>query len=115
MSGFTAGMLSFAILLALLAARVAIGVAMLAAGSGGLIWIAGLLPYLSFLKPTPFETFASYPLSVIPLFLLMGNVAAGAGLSKRLFAGANALVGHYRGGLAMAAVSACAAFGTICG
>src|SRR5262249_19616624 len=63
--------------------------------------IAGLRPYLSFLKTTPFEGFASYTLSVIPLFLLMGNVAAGAGLSKRLFAGANALVGHYRGGLAM--------------
>jgi len=115
MSGFAAGALSFAVLLALLATRVPIGVAMLAVGSGGFIWIAGLRPYLSFLKTTPFEGFASYTLSVIPLFLLMGNVAAGAGLSKRLFAGANALVGHYRGGLAMAAVSACAAFGTICG
>src|SRR5882724_185808 len=115
MSNFAAGLVSFLILLLLLALRVPIGVAMLAVGAGGFIWIQGLGPLLSFLKTTPFETFAGYSFSVIPLFLLMGNVASGSGLSSRLFRGANALLGHYRGGMAMAAVGACAAFGTICG
>jgi TRAP-type mannitol/chloroaromatic compound transport system permease large subunit len=115
MSNFAAGLLSFLLLLMLLALRVPIGVAMMAVGVGGFIWIQGLAPLLSFLKTTPFETFAGYSFSVIPLFLLMGNVASGSGLSARLFRGANALFGHHRGGMAMAAVGACAAFGTICG
>jgi C4-dicarboxylate transporter, DctM subunit len=115
MSNFSAGLFSFVILLGLLAIRVPIGVAMLAVGSGGFIWIAGYLPFLAFLKSAPFETFANYSFSVIPLFLLMGNVASSSGLSARLFRGANAILGHHRGGMAMAAVGACAAFGTICG
>jgi C4-dicarboxylate transporter, DctM subunit len=115
MSNFTAGLFSFVILLGLLAVRVPIGVAMLAVGSGGFIWIAGLPPFMAFLKSAPFETFANYSFSVIPLFLLMGNVASSSGLSARLFRGANAILGHHRGGMAMAAVGACAAFGTICG
>ena len=115
MSNFAGGLVSFLVLLLLLALRVPIGVAMLAVGAGGFIWIQGLGPLLSFLKTTPFETFAGYSFSVIPLFLLMGNVASGSGLSARLFRGANALLGHHRGGMAMAAVGACAAFGTICG
>src|SRR5262245_64304298 len=115
MSNFAAGLLSFLLLLVLLGARVPIGVAMMAVGVAGFIWIQGLAPLLSFLKTTPFETFAGYSFSVIPLFLLMGNVASGSGLSARLFRGANALLGHHKGGMAMAAVGACAAFGTICG
>src|ERR1051325_10352553 len=115
MTNFAAGLVSFAILLTLLGLRVPIGIAMLAVGCGGFIWIQGLTPLLSFLKTTPFETFSNYSFSVIPLFLLMGNVASTAGLSARLFRGANALLGHRRGGMAMAAVGACAAFGTICG
>jgi C4-dicarboxylate transporter DctM subunit len=115
MSNFGAGLASFLILLSLLAVRVPIGVAMLAVGTGGFIWIQGLAPLLSFYKTTPFETFSTYSFSVIPLFLLMGNVASSAGLSARLFRGANALLGHRKGGMAMAAVGACAAFGTICG
>ena len=115
MSNFAGGMASFVILLGLLALRVPIGVAMLTVGAGGFIWIQGFKALLLFLKTTPFETFANYTFSVIPLFLFMGNVASGAGLSSRLFKGANALVGHFRGGMAMAAVGACAAFGTICG
>src|SRR3954451_3725192 len=115
MSDIVAGLASFGILLALLAVRVPIGVAMLAVGTGGFIWIQGLAPLLSFLKTTPFETFSNYSFLVIPLFLLMGNVASSTGLSARLFRGANALLGNLRGGVAMAAIGACAAFGTICG
>jgi C4-dicarboxylate transporter, DctM subunit len=115
MSNFSAGLFSFIIMLGLLAIRVPIGVAMLAVGAGGFIWISGLAPFMAFLKSAPFETFANYSFSVIPLFLLMGNVASSSGLSARLFRGANAVLGHHRGGMAMAAVGACAAFGTICG
>jgi tripartite ATP-independent transporter DctM subunit len=115
MSNPAAGVISFVVLLLLLGLRVPIGVAMLAVGAGGFIWIQGLGPFLSFLKTTPFETFSSYSFSVVPLFLLMGNVASKSSLSARLFSGANAVLGHHRGGMAMAAVGACAAFGTICG
>src|SRR4051794_41891476 len=115
MSNVAAGIASFGILLALLAVRVPIGVAMLAVGVGGFIWIQGLGPLLSFLKTTPFETFSNYSFSVIPLFLLMGNVASSTGLSARLFRGANALLGNLRGGVAMAAVGGCAALRPICG
>src|SRR5439155_1272433 len=109
MSNFAGGLVSFLVLLLLLALRVPIGVAMLAVGVGGFIWIQGLGPLLSFLKTTPFETFSNYSFSVIPLFLLMGNVASSTGLSARLFRGANALLGNLRGGVAMAAVAAAAA------
>src|SRR6476469_11190236 len=110
MSNGAAGILSFLLLLVLLALRVPIGVAMMAVGVGGFIWIQGLAPLLSFLKTTPFETFSNYSFSVIPLFLLMGNVASSTGLSARLFRGANALLGNLRGGVAMAAVGDCADF-----
>ncbi len=109
------GLLSFAALLALLALRMPIGVAMLAVGSAGFIAIDGLPRYFSFLNETPYETLANPSFSVIPLFLLMGSLATVSGMSARLFQGADALVGHFRGGLAMAAVLSCAAFGTICG
>ena len=112
---FVGGLVSFLILLVLLALRVPIAVAMLVVGAGGYIWVDGLMPFLAFMKSTSYETFGSYSFSVIPMFLLMGNIASGSGLSARLFRGANALIGHVKGGMAMAAVIACAAFGTICG
>jgi len=115
MSGFALGLASFCVLLALLALRVPIAVAMLAVGAGGYILIDGLSPFLAFMKSTPYEMLGNYSFSVIPMFLLMGQIASGSGLSARLFRGANALVGHLRGGMAMASVIACAAFGTICG
>jgi C4-dicarboxylate transporter DctM subunit len=115
MSNFSLGLVSFAAMLAMLAVRVPIGVAMLAAGAGGFVIVSGLAPFLSYVKATPFDAMGNYSFSVIPLFLLMGNFASRSGLSAGLFRAANAFVGHWRGGMAMAAVSACAAFGTICG
>ena len=104
MSKFALGLTSFAILLGLLAIRLPIGVAMFAVGAGGLLWLEGPAPLLGLLKSGSFDTFGNYSFSVIPLFLLMGNVASGAGLSTRLFQGASALIGHVRGGMAMSAV-----------
>ena len=70
---------------------------------------------MSVLTADMFETFSSYSLTVIPLFVFMGQVSFHAGISGRLFAAANSWLAGLRGGLAMATVGACAAFGAICG
>jgi C4-dicarboxylate transporter DctM subunit len=62
-----------------------------------------------------YETGRNYTLSVVPLFILMGNLVTRAGMSQELFRAANAFIGHLRGGLAMATIVACAGFGAICG
>jgi tripartite ATP-independent transporter DctM subunit len=67
------------------------------------------------MNSTPFYLFSNYTLSVIPLFILMGAIAERSGLSTRLFTAAASLVGHRRGGMAMALIGACTAFGAICG
>src|SRR5690606_4975421 len=67
------------------------------------------------LKHASYARFSMYDLSVVPLFLLMGQFATYGGLSRALFRAANAFIGHWRGGMAMAGVGACAGFGAICG
>lgn len=62
-----------------------------------------------------YETGRNYTLSVVPLFILMGNFVTRAGMSQELFRTANAFIGHFRGGLAMATIAGCAGFGAICG
>jgi C4-dicarboxylate transporter, DctM subunit len=88
---------------------------MFAAGSLGYLYQVGSLPYLNSMNSLAFSRFASYDLSVIPLFILMGNFATQGGLSKALFEFASVLMARFRGGLAMASVLASAAFGSICG
>ena len=115
MIGLDSVLVGFAALLLLLVLRVPIGVAMLVTGIGGYVWLAGWGPLLNYLKTAAYWRFAGYELSVVPLFLLMGQFAIEAGISRALFAACNQWLGHRRGGLAMAAVGACAAFGAICG
>ena len=103
------------LLMILLILRVPLGPAMLLVGMGGYAVLSGPIPLLNFMKSAAYWRFASYDLSVIPMFLLMGQFAARSGLSEALFAAANAFLGHRRGGVAMAAVGGCAAFGAICG
>jgi len=105
----------FAIMLALMVVRVPIAVAMFIAGTTGYLLQAGWLPYANFLKTQTYSRFSSYDLSVIPLFLLMGQFATHGGLSRALFSFTNSLLSRVRGGMAMAAVIACAAFGAVCG
>ena len=105
----------FAIMLVLMAVRVPIAAAMFVAGAVGYVMQAGWLPLSNFLNTQAFARFASYDLSVIPLFILMGNFATQGGISKALFNIASIVMGRFRGGLAMAAVLASAAFGSICG
>ena len=116
MSGVELAAWSFPILLFLIFVRIPIGLAMLVCGLVGAWLIYGTTaPVLNQLKQVTFSTFSSYSLSVIPLFLLMGQFAALGGLSQALFKAAEAWIGHRKGGVAMAAVGACAGFGAICG
>ena len=84
-------------------------------GAFGTSLIAGWLPIISQLKTSAWHLFSNYSLSVIPLFLLMGNFAGKAGMSEALFKFTGACLGHRKGGVAMAAIGACAGFGAICG
>ncbi|MCU0762481.1 MAG: TRAP transporter large permease [Hydrogenophaga sp.] len=95
--------------------RVPLAVAMIIAGFGGLALMRGWPPAMASTSQVIFETGFHYVLSVIPLFVLMGNFVAKAGLARELFTAANAFVGHRRGGLAMASIIASGGFGSICG
>ncbi len=107
--------LIFGSMLLLMALRVPIAVSMFTAGSIGYLLQAGWLPYANFLNTQAFARFASYDLSVIPLFILMGQFATHGGISKALFEFAASVMGRFKGGLAMASLLACAAFGAISG
>ncbi|TXT40660.1 MAG: TRAP dicarboxylate transporter subunit DctM [Comamonadaceae bacterium] len=117
MSGMTIGLLIFAGLLVLLAMRIHVGVGMLIGGSAGFLAMNGGDPssLLFTLNHLAYARLSNYDLAVIPLFMLMGQFATHGGLSKSLFRFAAAFMGHWRGGLAMAATGACAGFGAICG
>jgi tripartite ATP-independent transporter DctM subunit len=95
--------------------RVPIGAAMFVAGAAGYWAMVGDTALLNFLKGLLWSNLANYDLSVIPLFLLMGELATSAGFSRSLFRAANTLVGHLKGGIAMSSILACATFGAICG
>jgi C4-dicarboxylate transporter, DctM subunit len=115
MSGTETAILLFAALFLLMGLRIAIGVALLFCGAVGYILLSGWIPLVSYLKTGVYLHFSNYSLSVIPLFLLMGQFAMQAGMSQALFKAANAWVGHRRGGVALAAIAGAAAFGAICG
>ena len=104
----------FGSMLLFMAVRFPIAISMLA-GSIGYVSQAGWGAFSNFLNGQAFARFAGYDLSVIPLFILMGNFATHGGISKSLFSFAASVMGGFRGGLAMASVLACAAFGAISG
>jgi tripartite ATP-independent transporter DctM subunit len=117
MSGIAVGFVVFGVMLALMVVRVPIGIAMFAVGFGGYLYLTGgnLNALLSSLKNLAYARLSNYDLVVIPLFLLMGQFATHGGLSKALFRFVGAFLGHLKGGVAMAAIGACAGFGAICG
>ena len=115
MSGTAAAALGFAAMLLLIAARMPVGLSMLVTGAAGYVYLSGWEPLLAYMKTNSYYQFANYTLSVIPLFILMGAFAERSGLSTALFRAASTFVGHLRGGLAMAVIAACTAFGAICG
>ncbi|MGE5666069.1 MAG: TRAP transporter large permease, partial [Betaproteobacteria bacterium] len=111
----TAAALLFTAMLLLMALRLPVWLAMALPGLAGVAWLASPDALLAQLKGLAIARFTLYDLSVIPLFLLMGNLATQGGLSAALFRAAAGFVGDWRGGLAQAAVLACAGFGAICG
>ncbi|CAN5270354.1 TRAP transporter permease [soil metagenome] len=117
MSGMAIGLSLFGGLLALLALRVHVGVGMLLGGAAGFLAMNGGDPssLLFTLNHLAYARLSNYDLAVVPLFMLMGQFATNGGLSRSLFRFAAAFIGHWRGGLAMAATGACAGFGAICG
>lgn len=116
MSNVELGLWSFPVILGLIFLRIPIGLAMLAVGIGGSYLVTGSFnPIMAQFKNLTQGTFASYSLSVVPLFLLMGQFATLGGMSAALFKAAATWLGHRKGGIAMAAIGACAGFGAICG
>ncbi len=111
----TAAFLGFLAVFGLAFLRIPLAVAMGIAGVLGLGLMRGWAPAYASVSQVVFETGFAYVLSVIPLFVLMGNLVSRAGLARELFNAANAFVGHKRGGLAMASVIASGGFGSICG
>ncbi|MDH4290142.1 MAG: TRAP transporter large permease [Aquincola sp.] len=109
------GLAMFGGMLLLMAVRVPIAAAMFIPGALGYWLMTNDIALLNQLKGSAVARLTVYDLSVIPLFLLMGQFATQGGLSRALFQAAAAFVGHIRGGLAMASVLAAAAFGAVCG
>ncbi|KAA3629974.1 MAG: TRAP transporter large permease [Proteobacteria bacterium] len=107
--------IAFAGMLGLIALRVPIAFAMGIVGYIGYGLVVGWEPALKMATTATYETGLSYSLSVVPLFILMGNFVSRAGLSDELYQASNAFLGHRRGGLAMATVVACGGFSAVCG
>jgi len=116
MSGLELSLIAFALLLGAIFLRMPIAAAMAITGFVG-SWIVLGKPsaILSQMKSLTYDTFSSYSLSIVPLFLLMGQFATKSGMSRALFNAASDWLGHKKGGVAMAAVGACAGFGAVCG
>jgi tripartite ATP-independent transporter DctM subunit len=111
----TEALCGLGLMMALAFVRVPIALAMGLVGFLGLWWMRGLGPSMASATTVVYESGFQYTLSVVPLFILMGNFVTRAGMSKELYRAAYTFVGHLRGGLAMATVLACAGFGAICG
>ena len=109
------GLLGLTSLLVLIALRMPIAYAMILVGAVGVTALNGPSVLMSQLKTLAYGQFSIYDLSVVPMFVLMGNLATRARLSGDLFEAANAWLGRFRGGVAMATVAACAGFGSVCG
>jgi len=115
MSTLQIGLSLFGFMLVLMVVRVPIAIAMFVPGAIGYVILSGWSPLMAHLKGAVYGRVSVYDLSVIPLFMLMGAFAVHGGLSRALFRFANALLGRFKGGMAMAGVLACAAFGSISG
>jgi len=115
MSDAAVGLLGFAAAFVLMAFKAPVGVALLLVGFAGTVHFLGWTAAAYSLSGQVFEAASLYDLSVIPLFILMGNLAAAGGLSRDLYEAAYSWVGHWRGGLASATVIGCAGFAALSG
>ena len=113
----TEGILGLTLMMALAFFRVPIALSMGVVGIVGYAYMRDWNWTVAFAiaQTKVYETGRNYTLSVVPLFILMGNFVTRAGMSQELFRAAYAFIGHLRGGLAMATIVGCAGFGAICG
>ena len=115
MSNLELGAVLFALMMALIILRMPIAISMFVCGALGFGMIAGWRPLIGLMAEVPYSRVANHELTVIPLFVLMGQLASQGGISQGLYRSARAWVGHFRGGIAMATIGGCAMFGAICG
>jgi C4-dicarboxylate transporter DctM subunit len=111
----TVGLIGLVILILLLFSRMPVGFVMALVGVIGFSYVVSLEGGLRLLAKDVFDIFGSYNLTVVPLFILMGQIAFHAGISRKLYDSAYTFLGHYPGGLAITTVGACAGFAAICG
>ncbi len=114
MDGGTIALIGFAALFLMLFIRMPVGVAMMLVGTWG-IWMIRPQAAVPKLAGEIFNEASNYPLTIIPLFVLMGNLAGVSGMSRDLYDAAHAWLGHFRGGLASATVVGCAGFSALSG
>ncbi len=115
MNEVTVGILGLSLVLALFLTGIELGFAMALVGFLGFSYIVSVKAALNLLAKDIFDVFANYGFTVIPLFVLMGQIAFNAGIAKRLYDTAYRFIGHIPGGLAMATVAGATAFGTVTG
>jgi C4-dicarboxylate transporter DctM subunit len=115
MSPSTIGIIGIILLIILLFSRMPVGFVMAFLGFIGFSYVRSIDAGLSLLARDVFETFSSYNLTVLPLFIFMGQLAFHSGISRRLYDSVYVFMGHYRGGLAIATIGACAGFSAISG
>jgi C4-dicarboxylate transporter DctM subunit len=109
------GVIGIVVLIIIIFMRIWIGAAMVLIGALGYGYLVGWDHILVVAGTEPYSDIAFYPITVIPLFILMGAMVSNTGVSSDLYNTAHKLIGQFRGGLAMATVGACAAFAAICG
>ncbi|MEA2787785.1 MAG: C4-dicarboxylate transporter, DctM subunit, partial [Acetobacteraceae bacterium] len=114
-SGDAVAVIGFVVLFGLMLLRVPIGMAMGLVGVSGFGYLVGGGPALKMVGQTSMRIVTDYTFGVIPMFLLMGAIASRTGMSRELFQAANRFVGHWRGGLGIATIAACAGFAAISG
>lgn len=115
MTPITVGIICILLLFLFMALNMNVGLAMALSGFIGLLYLLGIEQALNVLGNAPFRTAAAYTMSVIPLFVLMGNLSLYAGVSSDVYHTAYKFFGHLPGGLAMATTVACAGFAATCG
>lgn len=109
------GVLGIVALFVLLALRMPVGIVMMIVGTVGIGVLNGWPAALATLGSEPFVIASNFELMIIPLFVLMGNLASISGMSRDLYGAAYAWFGHWRGGLATATIAACAGFAALSG
>jgi tripartite ATP-independent transporter DctM subunit len=111
----TVGIFGIALMIFLFLLRVPVAFAMAIVGLVGFAYLSDAESAFSLLAQDVYGALSNYPLSVIPMFILMGSFAFASGISQRLYSTSYTWVGHFRGGLTIATVLACSGFSAICG